>query len=472
MAVEWTGLGPELLVRLDRTAKEPLGGQLQRELRDAIRAGRLVADERLPSSRALAAELGVSRGLVVDTYAQLEAEGYLVTRVGSGTRVATDVAEGPAPRPVLAPATRLEVDFAYGEPDTARFPMKDWVWALGEAGRTTSLVGLGDEEAGGTPELRRVLASYLGRVRGGCTTADDLVVTGGFRQGLNVLLRALAGAGIAHVALEDPGPKSAREIIERSGQVPVPVPVDEHGLDVEALARSRARAVLVTPAHQCPIGVVLAPERRHALVAWAERVDGYVIEDDYDAEFRYDRQPVGSLQGLAPDRVVGMGSVSKTLAPTLRLGWMATPSALLAGVLEERQLLGRGAPGVDQVALARLVESGRFDKHLRRMRAVYDARRAALVEALAEHAPGVEPVGLAAGCHAVVPLAPDADEGALVAAARDRGVGLQGLGAFATDPRATRPPALVLGFGDVEEAAVRRGIALIGDLLRAPEVVH
>jgi GntR family transcriptional regulator / MocR family aminotransferase len=465
MAVQWTGLGPDLLVRLDRTSGDPLGAQLQRELRDAIRAGRLAADERLPSSRSLATELGVSRGLVVDTYAQLEAEGYLVTQVGSGTRVATDVAEEPAPRRAPPQAPRLDVAFEYGIPDLGSFPMRDWLWALGEAGRTTSIGGMGDEIEGGSPELRQVLASYLGRVRGSCADPADVVVTGGFRQGLNVVLRALAGTGITHVALEDPGPREGPSIVERCGQIPLPVPVDERGIDVDALASSRARVVVLTPAHQCPTGVVLAPERRHALVAWAERVDGVIIEDDYDAEFRYDRQPVGSLQGLAPDRVVAMGSVSKTLAPALRMGWMVVPPPLLSVVLEEKLLAGRGAPGLDQVALARLIESGRFDKHLRRMRGVYDRRRAALVAALAEHAPGVELGGLAAGCHAVVPLPAGADEAAVVAAARERGVGVYGISRYRLEATRPLPPALVLGFGDVDERAIARGIAAIADLI-------
>jgi GntR family transcriptional regulator/MocR family aminotransferase len=465
MAVQWTGLGPELLVRLDRAAGEPLGAQLQRELRDAIRAGRLVADERLPSSRALATELGVSRGLVVDTYAQLEAEGYLVTQVGSGTRVATDVAEEPAPRPEPAPAPRLDVDFEYGIPDLGSFPMRDWLWALGEAGRTTSIGGMGDEIEGGAPELRRVLASYLGRVRGSCAQPADLVITAGFRQGLNVVLRALAGTGITHVALEDPGPRESVGVVERCGQVAVPVPVDERGLDVEALSATRARAVVLTPAHQCPTGVVLAPERRHALVAWAERVDGVILEDDYDAEFRYDRQPVGSLQGLAPERVIAMGSVSKTLAPALRMGWMVVPPALMAPVLDEKLLAGRGAPGLDQVALARMIESGRFDKHLRRMRGVYERRRATLVATLAEHAPGVALGGLAAGCHAVLPLPDGTSEAAVVAEARDRGVGVYGMSRYRIGPDRATPPALVLGFGFVDERAIRRGIRAIADLV-------
>lgn len=466
MAVQWAGLGPELLVRLDREAKEGLGAQLQRELRDAIRSGRLTADERLPSSRNLAIELGVSRGLVVDTYAQLEAEGYLVTLVGSGTRVACDAIEAPERAAVTPASTRLDVDFAYGIPDLGSFPMKDWLWALGEAGRTTSIAALGDEVDGGSPELRSVLAAYLRRVRASVAEPEDLIITGGFRQGLNLVLRALVARGATAVALEDPGPLHTVEVVERSGGRVVPVPVDERGIDVEALAATDARVVVLTPAHQCPTGSALAPERRHALVAWAEAVGGTIIEDDYDVEFRYDRQPVGSLQGLAPDRVVLCGTVSKTLAPILRMGWMLVPCDLHAPTMLEKETAGRGAPGLDQVALARLFESGRYDKHLRRMRSVYDRRRRALVDALAVAAPGVEVRGLEAGCHVVVPLPSGAEEAAVVAACRARGVGVYGIDRYRITP--TGPdaaPALVLGFGNTDERAVKRGIGAIADLL-------
>ncbi len=466
MAVEWTGLGPELLLHLDRSSGEGLGAQIQRELRDAIRAGRLAAGERLPSSRALASELGVSRGLVVDCYAQLEAEGYLVTQVGSGTRVASDVVEPAPARPATPAAPRLDVRFDYGMPELGSFPMRDWLWALGEAGRDVTISGVGDEIDGGAPELRTVLAAYLRRVRGSCVEADHVVVTAGFRQGLNIVLRALAARGVTHVGLEDPGPPEGAGVVTRSGLVPVPIAVDERGIDVAALAASPARTVVLTPAHQCPTGVVLAPERRHGLIAWAEEVDGYVIEDDYDAEFRYDRQPVGTLQGLAPDRVIGSGTVSKTLAPALRMGWLVTPPKLLDALLVEKLYAGRGAPGLDQVALARLIASGRFDKHLRRMRGVYERKRRTLVEALAEHAPHAVIGGLVAGCHAVVPLPEGTDELAVVAEAARRGVGVDPIGRYrVTGAADALPPALVLGFGNTSDSAITRGIAAIADLL-------
>jgi GntR family transcriptional regulator/MocR family aminotransferase len=245
----------------------------------------------------------------------------------------------------------------------------------------------------------------------------------------------------------------------------VPVPVDELGLDVTALEASGARAVVVTPAHQSPTGVVLAAKRRRALLAWAARNDGFVIEDDYDSEFRYDREPVGVLQGLAPDRVFTIGTVSKSLAPAVRLGWVLVPPALAGAVAAEKRISDRGSSGLDQLAVAALLESGRYDRHLRRMRAVYARRRGVLIDSLARHAPGVRLTGLAAGFHAVAHLPESADEQAVVAAARQRSVGLYGMGPQRSTTVAA-PPQLVLGFGNVGERAIESGIAAVADLLR------
>jgi GntR family transcriptional regulator/MocR family aminotransferase len=458
-------LGPELLLRLDRTRAETLGAQLARELRDAIRTGRLREAERLPSSRVLAGELGVSRGLVLECYGQLEAEGYLSTRIGSATRVA---ARAVAPEPAAAPGPpiqRLAVDFRYGVPDLTGFPMRDWLAALGEAGRSapTDAAGYGDPR--GSQVLREILASYLRRVRGAESVADGLVISTGFAQGINLVFRALARSGVPRVAIEDPGDRDLDAAAARAGLEAVPVSVDERGIDVDALSASGAGAVVLTPAHQCPTGVVLAPERRQALVAWAVAADGWIIEDEYDAEFRYDRAPVGSLQGLAPDRVLSVGSVSKSLAPAMRLGWVASPARLGGLIAEEKHHADRGSPMLDQLAFARLLESGRYDRHLRRMRSVYAARRRAVVEALAEHAPDVRLGGLAAGFHAVAHLPGAADEQAIVAAARDRSIGLYGMSGYRAD-HATEPAQLVLGFGNLSESAIRTGIATVSDLLR------
>jgi len=471
--VQWAGLPPPLLVDVRRDTGVPLRAQLEGGLRDAIRGGRLPAGERLPSSRELARQLGLSRGLVQECYGQLHAEGYLTSVVGSGTRVAAGA--WPAPQAVSVPPERPpppRIDFASGVPDLAAFPRDDWAWAVRESCRIVASAGLGYGDPRGEPRLRAVLAGYAGRVRAAVTDADRVVVCSGFAQGAALVLQALARAGYARIALEDPGngppeqSTSSRAAL-RIGGVLHHVPVDEQGVDVDALAASGAQVVVVTPAHQSPTGVVLSAERRHALVAWARDTDGYVVEDDYDSEFRYDRDPVGVLQGLAAERVFTIGTVSKSLAPTIRVGWVLAPTAFAAALAEEKHLADRGTPGLDQLALALLVESGRFDRHLRRMRARYARRRAALVDALARHAPEVRLTGLAAGFHAVAHLPEGVDEQDVVAGAAQRGVGLYGMSAFRFDAAST-PPQLVLGFGNLGDRAVAEGIATVADLLAPP----
>lgn len=467
VTTRWRGPGPEVLLALDRTSREALWQQVQRQLRDAIRSGRLAAGERLPSSRELARQLGVSRGVVVASYDQLHAEGYLRTRPGAAVEVARSVvAAAPEPAPSPRPTSGFDVDFEYGVPDLGRFPRGDWAWALGEACRVATDEDLGDEHGGGSRELRMVLAAYARRVRASRVDPDHVVVVPAFRHGLHLVLACMAGVGVDAVALEDPGPADHPAMVHRHGLRVVDVPVDEDGLDVARLARSGARAVVVTPAHQSPTGVLLSPSRRHALLAWARAVDGFVIEDDYDAEFRYDRAPVGSVQGLGPDRVIALGSVSKTLAPTIRIGWIAVPPALLAPVLQEKRLATRGAPGIDQRALALLIESGRFDRHIRRMRTIYARRREVLADVLARVAPSVEVSGIAAGCHAVVALPGSHRTDAEVAAAcAERRVGVYPLHRYRRAAGSPTPPRLVLGFGNVAEHAIAQGLTTIGDLL-------
>jgi GntR family transcriptional regulator/MocR family aminotransferase len=468
MTVQWARGGPDLLVALDRGAG-PLGIQIQDQLRAAIRDRRLGAGERLPSTRHLAELLGVARGTVVDVYEQLLAEGYVESAVGSGTRVAAMPVAMPAGEPVrhapgvvAASARLVEADFEYGIPDLGSVPLTDWSWAVSEATRTLPTAELGDDDPAGSRHLREVVTAYHRRVRSGCVRAEDAVVVSGFRQGLAFALATLAQHGIQRIALEDPGPREHDIIARRAGLHAVPVPVDDHGLDVGRLRETRARAVLLTPAHQCPTGVALGPSRRRDLVAWADEVDGVILEDDYDAEFRYDRQPVGSLQGLAPARVIALGSVSKTLAPTIRLGWVLAPPRFVAGIVEEKRLSCRGAPGLDQEALALLMETGRFDRHLRRVREIYRARRDVLAaEAELAFGPG-RLHGLAAGCHALLRLPDGTSEHAVVTTAATMGVRVNGLAHYQFAPPDSetepRPPALVLGFGNVTEHQIRRGI--------------
>jgi GntR family transcriptional regulator / MocR family aminotransferase len=485
MAIEWSGLSPELLVRLDRSGGEPLRAQLEASLREAIRGGRLRAGERLPSSRELARELDVSRGMVQDCYGQLLAEGYLTSRGGSATRVADisgqRAADQPEARPaVISPSALasprrpaeppLIADFQPGVPDLSSFPRADWAWAVKQACTHAADADLGYGDPRGSAELREVLAGYLRRVRAADASPARMIISTGFAQGVNLVLRALARpGGVSCVALEDPGYGTAQEdetvrAVLAMGIDVAYVPVDEQGLVVSELAASGAQAVVVTPAHQAPTGVVLSPARRQALTEWARRGGGYVIEDDYDSEFRYDKEPVGALQGLAPDQIFLLGTASKALAPAVRLGWVHAPSALADAVAAEKEMSDRGSCTIDQLALATLLTSGRYDRHLRRMRAVYAARRAALTDAFARHAPRVQLSGLAAGFQAVAPLPPGADEPAVIAAARDRRVGLHGIAGYRGNPDGA-PPALVMGFGNVRERAIEPAIAAIADLL-------
>ncbi|WP_436763069.1 PLP-dependent aminotransferase family protein [Streptosporangium sp. V21-05] len=487
MSIEWTGSGPELPLRVDRNRPEPLREQLESALRESIRAGRLAAGERLPSSRVLARDLGVSRGLVTECYAQLQAEGYLVTRGGSATRVAAAArppVDAPSPPsmpagPAVLPETpeipglpalagSVGIDFRPGVPDLSSFPRERWSRALRRACRDvpSDLLGYGDPY--GDPVLRDVLAAYLRRVRGAAADAAHTVVCAGYAQGLQLVLRALAGEGVRVVAVEDPGDPDHRAAAATAGLDIIAVPVDEHGVDTGVLAATGARAVLLTPAHQSPTGVVLAPGRRQALIAWAVARDATIVEDDYDAEFRYDREPVGALQGLAPDRVALLGSVSKSLAPALRLGWILCPPRLSAEIARQKRLADRGSPVLDQFALADLVRSGHYDRHLRHMRTRYAARRAALVDALGRYAPEVEVRGLAAGFHAVARLPPGTDERAVVEAARRRSVALYGISGYLLDPpeRRTSSARLVLGFGNLTPDSISDGIATVADLLR------
>lgn len=445
----------ELLVQLDRQAGETLSAQLERELREAIREGRLRAETVLPSTRSLASELGISRGLVVGAYAQLGAEGYLVLRRGAPPRVSRAVGQLPAPAPEALdrPARHnLRPDL----PDYAGFPRDEWLKSYRAAVKRASDQDLAYGDVRGSPVLRSALLSYLGRVRGVAGDPEHTFICGGFAQGAGLVCTALRRLGRTTIGVENPGHAVIREIVARTGLRPVPIPVDEEGIDVEALVRADPDAVLVTPAHQFPTGVVLSPSRRAALLDWAERRDTIVVEDDYDAEFRYDRPPVGALKGLAPERVAYLGSASKTLAPTLRLGWLIAPSALVSSLADEVLYTVIAPPRLDQLAFADFLERGELDRHLRRMRVRYRRRRDVLVRALEHELPGAEIRGIAAGLHVVVVLPAGTDERRVLAQARKRGISLYGLGEHRTGPRGA--PALLLGYAVSKEPAIKTAV--------------
>jgi GntR family transcriptional regulator / MocR family aminotransferase len=456
---------PELLVELRRQHKLPLRAQLEDGLREAARSGRLSGGARLPATRALAADLGVSRRLVVDAYAQLVAEGYLTARRGAGTYVSDAATAASAPAASVESGA-LGVDFFPGFPDLASFPRRPWLRAVRDTLATASAASLGYPDARGALELRCVLAEHLRRVRGVVADPQRIVVCSGTAQALVLLARAL---GQPHLAVEDPGLPPHRAILAAHGARLSALPVDAEGARVAELPRVAAQAgsldgVLVTPAHQCPTGVALAPARRAALLEWAATGSGFVIEDDYDAEYRYDRAPLGALQGLAPDRIIYLGTVSKTLAPALRLGWLVLPPALVELVVEQRNLADHGAPTLEQLALARLMQSGAYDRHLRQARRHYRARRDALIDAVARYHPGARVTGIAAGLHAIVRLPHSFEVAALVRAAAARSVAVYPLALAYMLPEAY-DDGLVLGYANLSESRIELGVRALAEAL-------
>jgi GntR family transcriptional regulator/MocR family aminotransferase len=419
---------------------------LEYALRAAVREGRLSPGTRLPSTRALCAELGVSRGVVVDAYAQLAAEGYLYTRRGGGTTVAATAQRNSARQPSSTAAPTILHDMSPFRPALSGFPRAAWSAALARVLRTAPDERLGYPNPAGVPELRATLAAYLGRVRGVRATPEQMIITGGLRQGVGLLWSTLAAAGARRVAVEDPGWRGVRETAGDAGLRVVPVAVDDEGLVVERLEEEEVDAVAVAPAHQYPTGAVLSPARRGALLAWAQSREALIVEDDYDAEYRYDRQPIGSLQGLAPEHVIYGGSTSKTLAPALRLGWMALPERLVAPIAARQRRRGGMPDALQQLALADVIERGELDRHLRRQRRRYRQQRDALLAALASELPEVTVHGAAAGLYAVLHLPSDLSEAAMLTAARARGIALEGLGG--------KTPAVVIGYANLSDAAV------------------
>src|SRR3954471_3324319 len=454
---------PELLVSVERGADGSLRGQIEHELRHAVRSGRLRAGTPLPPPPVLARQLGVARGVVVEAYAQLAAEGYLKTRQGAPTRVAP-VATRPRPerrRAETPPPPRY--DLRASVPDLSAFPRKAWIAAERRALGALPHAALDYPEMNGSARLRDALASYLGRARGLVDDPARIVITTGTLQSVGLLANVLRARGVDSVAIEQPGFHIHRALLRRRGVTTVPVPVDSNGLVVERLADTGARAVLVTPAHQMPLGAVLPPERRAALLEWAERHDGLVIEDDSDGEYRYarvggggadpgsrhDGEPVGALQGLAPERVAYLGSASKVLAPALRIGWMVLRSWLEPAAAEAKWWQDTGSPLLGQLALADMIERGELDRHLRRVRTSYRRRRDLLLAGLERFFPGVRVLGVAAGLHVAVQLAELVDERALVERAAAGGLAL-----YAFRDRAGPASTLLLGYANVPEPSI------------------
>ncbi|MFF1476599.1 PLP-dependent aminotransferase family protein [Streptomyces sp. NPDC058301] len=482
---------------------------LIRALRAAVQDGRLAPGTRLPPYRSLAADLGLARNTVADAYAELVAEGWLTARQGSGTRVAP---RAEPPRPARAPkkvprrAAAPAHNLMQGQPDAGSFPRGAWLSAARRALNTAPNEAFGPGDPQGRIELRRALAGYLARVRGVRTTPDRIVICSGFGHAL----RLLFGGQVLHgpLAVESYGLPFHRSLLAEAGVRTVPIGLDEQGARVAELTEGRerrersdrsdrsdrsegsggleglegsegsegsdgcerevrgaaraalkgVRAVLLTPAHQFPTGGPLHPERRAAVVDWARARGRVILEDDYDGEFRYDREPVGAVQGLDPERVVYLGSVSKSLSPAVRLGWMVLPEQLVDPVLAAKGQREAWASVLDQLTLADLIESGGYDRHVRRMRQRYRARRDQLLAALDEHAPHITAAGIAAGLHAVLRLPPGTERAVLKATAW-QGIALDGLAAY-RHPDATMPgqDGLVVGYATPPDHAYQAAL--------------
>lgn len=346
-------------------------------------------------------------GLVTEAYEQLTAEGYLRSGRGAGTWVGGAVRAAHPRARDLAPRTPgARADFVAGTPDLSLFPRT--AWATAHRGVLAELPhqDLGYPDPRGLPRLRAALAELLARRRGVVADPERIVVVSGVAQATTLLGFALRAHGLPTVGVEDPGSPQHDALYAAAGVTTVAVPLDEDGVSLGPLRESGVRAVVTTPSHQFPTGIAYSARRRAELLDWARSVDGFVLEDDYDGDFRYDRAPVGALQGLDPDRVAYAGSVSKSLAPGLRLGWLLVPEALADEVVERKRTMDLGHPTIDQALFARFVERGDYDRQLRRCQRAYRERRDALVSALDEHLPGTEVSGIAAGLHVIATLPP------------------------------------------------------------------
>lgn len=448
----------DLHLDLDLGSGRSRRAQLESALREAIRSGRLAPGTKLPATRSLCAQLGVSRGVVVDAYAQLAAEGYLHTRRGGGTTVAplgAPRADHRAPEPRTTP---VRYDLNPFIPAVAEFPRAAWAAALGQVLRSVPADRLGLPDPAGMEELRGALAAYLARVRGVLAEPDRILVTAGTRHSMGLVWATLAKQGVAEVAVEQPGWPGTWETAQEAGLRIRRVPVDRDGVVVAQLAPS-AGALAVAPAHQYPTGAVLGSSRRRELIDWAVARRRVIVEDDYDAEYRYDRQPIGCLQGLAPEHVAYAGSTSKTLSPAVRIGWLVMPRRLTGAVLETARRRGGAPSPILQLALARILERGDLDRHLRRQRRRYHERRAALLQALADRLPALGVSGISAGLFVLLELPNGVSERDVAQRAARQGLAL-GAPVAGHDRR-----ALALGYANLAPAAAPRAIGTLAEVI-------
>ncbi|GHJ43853.1 GntR family transcriptional regulator [Catellatospora sp. TT07R-123] len=458
MSIEWAN---SVDLHLDLDAAGGRRQALEHALREAIRSGRLAPQTRLPSTRALAAGLHLARNTVAAAYEQLTAEGYLSARVGSGTEVAGAPAR-PAPAAAPAAPAAPRYDLRPGSPEVGTFPVDAWLRATRRALAAAPVSAYDYGDPRGRPELRAALAAYLGRARGVLADPEHMIICSGYVQALGLLARTLGGP----IAMEDPGLPFHREVVRHHGADVLALPVDDLGARTDLLGRdglAAARAAVLTPAHQYPLGVTLHPARRRAAVAWARAHDAIVIEDDYDGEFRYDRQPVGALQAMSPEQVVYIGTAAKTLGPALRLAWMVLPERLVGPLAAAKRLSDLHTESIGQLALADLIGTHDYDRHVRSCRLNYRRRRDLLIDRLGRHH---RLHGIAAGMHALVGLPPDGpSEAEVVAGAAARGLAVGALGPHRHHPAEGAAPGLIIGYATPSRASYPAAVDILARTL-------
>ena len=464
MAETQTNLAWDTFLPVEDGGAGALHIRLTSAIRDAIRTGRIPVGSALPPTRQLAQDLACSRWVVTEAYEQLVAEGYLEARVGSGTRVRLyDLAPSTLATVTSDAPQALRFDLTPGLPDFHSFPRTQWLRAMRDAMLAMPDTDFDYQPSGGHPRLRGVIAQYLRRVRGAVVRADDVTITAGILDGITLLSRALVVAGRLRVAVEDPSWQRVVEAARRVGLDVVPVPVDAEGLRTDLISELAIDAVIVAPAHQFPTGIVLAPERRLLLLEWAHHTDGLILEDDYDAEFRYDRRPVGTLQGIDPAHCILFGSLSKTLAPAVGIGWVVTPPRWTDAIRSVEARLTSPSV-VDQLTLARFIENGDYDRHLRALRRRYRTLRDMFVTEVKRQLPECSVSGAAAGLHVLVTL-PIGLRGAAVAkAAEARGIRLKDLQECRLSSRGRE--GVVVGYGNLGEEMIEPAVTELARAIR------
>jgi GntR family transcriptional regulator/MocR family aminotransferase len=461
-------MGTDFL-QLDPSSAPPKGrtAWLAAQIRAAIMDGRLPAGSRLPPTRVLAAELGTARGVVVEAYQRLTDESLVGAHGSGGTIVQYRSGLAYASRPprsvtpALLPMAAPEhgIDLSPGLPDMSNFPRQAWIRAHRRALDAATPHDLGYGDPSGHPGLRRELAAWLARQRGLRVHPDEIVIVAGVAQSLALLMQVLRTHGVREVGVEDPGSRGARDAIAHWGIRLVPVRVDDQGIRVDEMTTN---TVVLTPAHQFPTGVVLSPQRRRALADWADATgDALIVEDDYDAEYRYDRTPVPALHASAPEHVAYAGSASKTLAPGIRLGWLIPPKRLAADVIAAKHASDLGSSAIVQLTMAELFASGDYDRHIRLVRARQRRRRDALLRAIERYVPGATVHGVSAGLHVLVTVDRGDDE-AVAAGLRTQGIGIHPLSWHRSRPG---PPGFVIGYAANPPDRLAAAVAALGAAL-------